>query len=353
MKIKGNRFLITGGAGLMGSHIADRLLAGGASEIILLDNFVRGNMHNIAGALGDSRVSLVRGDIRNLDLLRELAAGIDGIFHMAAIRITACADNPREAMEVMLTGTHNVLQAAVEKDVQRLLYASSASIYGLADVFPTSETHHPYNNRTYYGAAKIAGEGMARSFAEMYGLNYVANRYFNVYGPRMDIDGKYTEVLIRWLDKLEAGERPAIFGDGLQTMDMIDIDDVTDANILAMESDVTDQVFNVASGVETSLLGLLQALLKVTGSDLKPEFLPERSVNPVPRRLADTAKAEEMLGFKARVTVEEGLKKLVAWRKEALLRSSPVAGVRIQPAAVSGAHVNSAVFAAAMGDEPL
>jgi Nucleoside-diphosphate-sugar epimerases len=173
---------------------------------------------------------------------------------------------------------------------------------------------------------------MARSFAEMYGLNYVATRYFNVYGPRMDIDGKYTEVLIRWLDKLEAGERPAIFGDGLQTMDMIYIDDVTDANILAMESDVTDQVFNVASGVETSLSGLLQTLLKVVGSDLKPEFLPERSVNPVPRRLADTGKAAEMLGFKARVSVEEGLGKLVAWRKDALQRFKSVEGVPLPTA---------------------
>ena len=316
MKIKGNRFLITGGAGLMGSHIADSLLAGEASEIILFDNFVRGSMHNIESVLKDSRVHLVKGDIRDLDKLMDLATGIDGLFHMAAIRITACADNPREAMEVMLTGTHNVLQTVVEKQVGKLLYASSASVYGLADSFPTDETHHPYNNRTYYGAAKVAGEGMVRSFAEMYGLRYVALRYFNVYGPRMDIDGKYTEVLIRWLDRIDAGQPPLIFGDGLQTMDMISIDDITDANIMAMESEVTDEVFNVASGTETSLLGLLQMLLKVTGSSLKPEFLAERSVNPVPRRLADTKKAEQMLGFKAKVDLEEGLRRLIAWRRD-------------------------------------
>ncbi|BCS54977.1 NAD-dependent epimerase/dehydratase family protein [Geobacter sp. SVR] len=316
MQLSGNKFLITGGAGLMGSHIADRLLAGGASKIVLLDNFVRGSMHNIEFALQDPRVRLVKGDIRDLDLLRELATDMDGIFHMAAIRITACADKPRDAMEVMLNGTHNVLQAAVEKSVGKVMYASSASVYGLADTFPTDESHHPFNNRTYYGAAKVAGEGMVRSFAEMYGLNYVALRYFNVYGPRMDIDGKYTEVLVRWLDRLEAGERPAIFGDGRQTMDMVFIDDVTDANIRAMESDVTDEVFNVASGTETSLLGLLQALLKVTGSDLEPEFLPERSVNPVPRRLADTRKAERMLGFKAQVNPEEGLRRLIEWRRQ-------------------------------------
>ncbi len=324
MKIKGNKFLVTGGAGLMGSNIADRLVAGGASKIILLDNFVRGSMHNIEEVLQDPRVELVRGDIRNLDLLMELADGMDGIFHMAAIRITACADNPRDAMEVMLMGTHNVLQAAVEKNAGRLLYASSASVYGLADSFPTDEKHHPYNNRTYYGAAKIAGEGMVRSFAEMYGLRYAALRYFNVYGPRMDIHGKYTEVLIRWLDRIEAGQPPLIFGDGSQTMDMINIDDITDANILAMESDVTDEVFNVASGTETSLLGLLRALLKVTGSTLEPEFHPERSVNPVPRRLADTRKAEEILGFKAKVNVEEGLRRLIAWRGDVIARYGAV-----------------------------
>lgn len=320
MKIHGNKFLITGGAGLMGSHIADRLLAGGASRIYLLDNFVRGSMHNIDEQLKDSRVQLVKGDIRNLGLLKEMASGMDGIFHMAAIRITACAESPREAMEVMLTGTHNVFQAAVEQNVGRVLYASSASIYGLADTFPTNEKHHPYNNRTYYGAAKIAGEGMIRSFAEMYGLQYVALRYFNVYGPRMDIDGKYTEVLVRWLDRIEAGQPPVIFGDGLQTMDLVNISDVTDANILAMESTVTDEVFNVASGTETSLLGLLQTLLKVTESPLKPEFMPERSVNPVPRRLADTRKAKELLGFEAKVGVEEGLKRLISWRRDVLVK---------------------------------
>ncbi len=324
MQIKGNRFLITGGAGLMGSHITDRLLAKGASEIILLDNFVRGSVHNIESALKDGRVRLVKGDIRDLDLLRELAVGIDGVFHMAALRITACADNPREAMEVMLVGTHNVLQTVAEQKVGRLVYASSASVYGLADVFPTSEDHHAFNNRTLYGTAKMAGEGMARSFADMYGLRYVALRYFNVYGPRMDIHGKYTEVLIRWLDKIAAGEPPVIYGDGLQTMDLVYIDDVTDANITAMESEITDEVFNVASGTETSLLGLLTAVLSVMGSVLKPEFLPARAVNPVPRRLADTRKAEDLLGFKAKVGVEEGLKRLIAWRTEVLAAQSSV-----------------------------
>lgn len=319
MKIKDNRFLITGGAGLMGSHITDRLLAGGAAEVILLDNFVRGSLHNIEAALKDKRVRLVEGDIRDLDLLRDLAKEVDGLFHMAALRITACADEPRTAMEVMLVGTLNVLQTVVERKVGKLVYASSASVYGLADVFPTGENHHAFNNRTLYGTAKMAGEGMARSFADMYGLQYVALRYFNVYGPRMDIHGKYTEVLIRWLDKIGAGEPPLIYGDGLQTMDLVYIDDVTDANIMAMESDVTDEVFNVASGTETSLLELLQAVLKVTGSTLNPEFLPARSINPVPRRLADTEKAKSLLGFKAKVGIEEGLRRLIAWRQSLLV----------------------------------
>ena len=316
MKIEGNKFLITGGAGLMGSHITDRLLAKGAAEIILLDNFVRGSMHNIEEALRDERVRLVTGDIRDLELLRDLATGEDGLFHMAALRITACADNPREAMDVMLVGTHNVLQVMVEKKVGRLVYASSASVYGLADVFPTDELHHAFNNRTLYGTAKMAGEGMARSFTDMYGLQYVALRYFNVYGPRMDVHGKYTEVLIRWLDRIGAGQPPLIFGDGTQTMDLVYIDDVTDANIAAMESEVSDEVFNVASGEETSLLQLLNAVLKVTGSTLQPEFQPARSVNPVPRRLASTKKAENLLGFKAKVGLEEGLRRLIDWRKE-------------------------------------
>lgn len=324
MKLKGNKFLITGGAGLMGSHIADRLLEAGADEIILLDNFVRGGMHNIEDTLKDQRVRLVKGDIRDLGLLLDLANGIDGIFHMAALRITACAANPREAMEVMLLGTHNVLQVMVEKEVGKVMYASSASIYGMADTFPTVETHHPYNNRTYYGAVKVAGEGMARSFADMYGMQYVGLRYFNVYGPRMDIHGKYTEVIIRWLERIDAGQRPLIFGDGSQAIDLIYIDDITDANLLAMESDITDEVFNIASGSETSLLELLQSLLHVTGSHLKPEFMPERSVNPVPRRLANTKKAKELLGFETKVHLEEGLKCLVKWREELLARGGSI-----------------------------
>jgi UDP-glucose 4-epimerase len=232
---------------------------------------------------------------------------------MATLRITACAAEPREALGVMCDGSYNVIEAAHEAGVKKFVTASSASVYGLADVFPTPETHHPYNNRTWYGASKVMLEGLLRSFNDMYGFPYVAHRYFNVYGPRMDIHGKYTEVLIRWMDRIAAGQPPIILGDGKTTMDFVYIDDVARSNILALQSDVTDEVFNVASGTETSLNDLAAALLKVMGSKLRPEHGPERKVNPVSRRLAHTSKAERLLGFRAEVSLEEGLRRLVDW----------------------------------------
>jgi UDP-glucose 4-epimerase len=214
---------------------------------------------------------------------------------------------------VLVGGTFNVLEAAVKAKVKRVVAASSASVYGCAEEFPTGERHHPYNNCTLYGAAKTFNEGLLRSFHDMYGLNYVALRYFNVYGPRMDIYGAYTEVLIRWMERIAAGQPPLIFGDGAQTMDFIYVQDIAKANILAARSDITDEVINIASGVETSLNDLAYALLTVMHSDLQPEYGPERKVNPVPRRLADTRKAEKVLGFRAQVTLEEGLRQLVDW----------------------------------------
>lgn len=322
MNLSGKKILVTGGCGLIGSTIIDRLLAAYPTlRVVVIDNLSRGTLLNLESALAGGRVELVREDIRHYDRIRGRFDGIDVVFHQAAIRITRCAQEPRECLEVLIDGTFNVLQASVEAGVKRLVAASSASVYGMADLFPTQESHHPYNNRTLYGAAKAANEGMLRSFNEMYGLPYVALRYFNVYGPRMDVFGKYTEVLIRWLDCLDRGERPKIFGDGRQTMDFIHVEDVARANVLAMESGVSDQVFNVASGAETSLLGLLEALLRATGMEhVAPEFLPQRAVNPVPRRLADTSKAENLLGFQAKVPLEDGLRQLVAWRREVIAR---------------------------------
>jgi UDP-glucose 4-epimerase len=311
--MKNKRFLITGGAGLIGSHIADLLVTEQAAEIVVVDNFVRGTRENLAQASKSGLVKIVDGDIRDRALLAELMEGIDVVFHQAAIRITLCAQEPRLALDVLSGGTFNVLEAAVNAKVQKVVAASSASVYGLADEFPTEESHHPYNNRTLYGAAKAFNEGMLRSFHDMYGLNYVALRYFNVYGPRMDMTGAYTEVLIRWMDRIVEGHGPLIFGDGLQTMDFIHVRDIARANLLAAKADVTDEVFNVASGVETSLQQLAQILLAEMGSNAAIEFGPERKVNPVARRLAGTEKARQMLGFESNITLPEGLRELVRW----------------------------------------
>lgn len=314
MKIDGANILVTGGCGLVGSTTIDLLLHHHRpGRIVILDNLNRGTLANVEHALADKRVTLVRGDIRDVPTVHRAMAGMDAVIHMATLRITACAAEPREALGVMCDGTFNVAEAAQAAGVQKLVTASSASIYGLADTFPTREDHHPYNNRTWYGASKIMLEGLLRSFNDMYGLPYVALRYFNVYGPRMDIHGKYTEVLIRWMERIAAGQPPLILGDGTQTMDFIYIEDVARSNILALQSDVADDVFNVGSGTETSLNELAAALLAAMGSDLHPEYGPERSVNPVPRRLADTSKAERRLGFRAQVGLEEGLSRLVDW----------------------------------------
>ncbi|WP_309740902.1 MULTISPECIES: NAD-dependent epimerase/dehydratase family protein [unclassified Chamaesiphon] len=311
--MKNSRVLVTGGAGLVGSHIADLLVQEDVAEIVILDNFTRGQMSNLDRAMSSGLVKLVEGDIRDLQILDKVMDGVDIVFHQAAIRITQCAAEPRLALEVMADGTYNVLEAAVKAKVKKVVAASSASIYGMAEAFPTKESHHPYNNRTLYGATKIFNEALFRSFYDMYGLDYVALRYFNVYGPRMDIYGVYTEVLIRWMERIIAGQPPLIFGDGEQTMDFIYIEDIARANILAAKADVTDEVFNIASSVESSLNDLASALTKVMGSDLKPEYGPERKVNPVARRLADVTKARDLLGFEAEVSLEEGLRRLVAW----------------------------------------
>ena len=311
--MQNKRVLITGGAGLVGSHIADLLVKEEVAEIIILDNFTRGRRENLAEAEANGPLVMVEGDIRDRQLLADVMQGVDVVFHQAAIRITQCAQEPRLALEVLADGTFNVLEAAVNAKVKKIVAASSASIYGMAEDFPTTESHHPYNNRTFYGAAKTFNEGMLRSFYEMYGLDYVALRYFNVYGPRMDIYGVYTEVLIRWMERIVAGKPPLIFGNGKQTMDFVYIKDIARANILAAKADVTDEVFNIASGVETSLNDLAYSLAKVMKSDLEPEYGPERKVNPVQRRLADVNKAKQLLGFEAQVSLEEGLQQLVNW----------------------------------------
>ncbi|MGE0747238.1 MAG: NAD-dependent epimerase/dehydratase family protein [Rhodospirillales bacterium] len=313
MDLRDRRILVTGGAGLIGSHIVEQLQDEGVAETVVIDNFVRGRRDNIAHALARGRVTVIDGDIGDRALLARALDGIDLVFHMAALRITQCAEEPRLAVEVLVNGTFNVLEACVAAGVRRVVAASSASVYGQAEAFPTAEDHHPYANRTLYGAAKTFNEGLLRCFNDMYGLSYVALRYFNVYGPRMDIHGVYTEVLIRWMERIAGGKPPLIFGDGRQTMDFVYADDIARANILAAKSDADDAVFNVASGVETSLNELARTLLKVMDSPLGVEYGPERKVNAVVRRLADTAAARDRLGFVAAVPLEDGLRRLVAW----------------------------------------
>ncbi|WP_436531167.1 NAD-dependent epimerase/dehydratase family protein [Actinoplanes sp. HUAS TT8] len=313
VSIEGARALVTGGAGTIGSHVVDELVRGGAAEIVVLDNFVRGRRENLAWALENGPVTLVEGDIRDVELVQEVTAGKDLVFHLAAIRITQCAEEPRLANEVLVDGTFNVIEAAADAGVKKVIASSSASVYGLAEQFPTTERHHPYNNDTFYGAAKAFNEATLRSFKAMKDLDYVALRYFNVYGPRMDIFGLYTEVLIRWMERIEAGTPPLILGDGLQTMDFVHVADIARANILAAQADVTDEVFNIARGEETSLKELAAALSAVMKSDLVPEHGPARAVNGVTRRLAETGHTAEAIGFRAEIGLHEGLQGLVDW----------------------------------------
>lgn len=311
--MQGKRVLITGGAGLIGSHIADLLAVERPGEIIVFDNFVRGRRENLVQADASARLTIVDGDVRDQAALAKAFDGVDVVFHQAAIRITQCAEEPRLALDVLAVGTFNVLEAAVNAGVSKVVAASSASVLGLAESFPTTEAHHPYGNRTIYGAAKTFNEGLLRSFADMYGLKYVALRYFNVYGPRMDVYGAYTEVLIRWMERLATGQPPIIHGDGTQTMDFVHVRDIARANILAAKSDVTDEVFNVASGTEISLKELAQKLSQIMGSSVPPEHAPQRKVAAVPRRLADTSKARTLLGFEAEISLDDGLRDLVSW----------------------------------------
>jgi UDP-glucose 4-epimerase len=309
------RVLVTGGGGAIGSNVTDELVLAGAEEVVVLDNFVRGRRENLAWARANGNVLLVEGDIRDRALVRELMSDVDLVFHLAAIRITQCAEEPRLALEVLVDGTYNVFEAAVEADVRKVIASSSASVYGLAEEFPTTERQHPYANDTLYGAAKAFNEGLLRSFHAMNGLNYVALRYFNVYGPRMDVHGLYTEVLVRWMERISAGQPPLILGDGSHTMDFVYMGDIARANLVAAGAEATDGVYNVASGVETSLLELAQMLLEVMGSHLSVEHGPARAVNGVTRRLADTTLAREELGFEAEVDLREGLTRLVEWWK--------------------------------------
>lgn len=317
-ELAGSRVLITGGAGFVGSHIADALIEEKVDEIIVLDNLVRGRRENLDEASARGNVKFVEGSICDRDLVRQCMQGVDYVYHEAALRITHCAAEPREAHAVMFDGAFNVFEAAVEAGVKKLVTASSASVYGEPSYLPIDEDH-PYNNRTLYGAGKIANEHVLRSLNDMYGLPYLALRYFNVYGPRMDIHGVYTEVMIRWMDRIDQGLPPLIFGDGLQSMDFVYVKDIARANIAAMKSDASDEALNVASGTQTTLNELSQMLCEIMGHpDLRAEYREERKVNPVRHRLASTTRSREHIGFSTTVDIRDGLRELVAWRRAAV-----------------------------------
>lgn len=311
--LDGSRVLVIGGAGFVGSHIVDQLLAEPVREIVVLDNFVRGTRHNLRNAVEDRRVRVVDGSVTDVALLDELMRGTDYVFHLAALWLYECVHQPRSALEVNVVGTYNVVEAAHRAGVKKVVYSSSASVYGDALFTPMTE-EHPFNNRTMYGATKIAGEQFFRAFYEQHKLPYVGLRYMNIYGPRMDYKGTYVSVIMKVLDRIEQGQAPVIFGDGSQAYDFIHVEDIARANILALKSDAADEFFNVGMGVKTTINELVHMLLAITGSDLKPEFRPQAQMF-VTHRVGSTEKAEQLLDFQARITLEEGLSSVVEWRK--------------------------------------
>ena len=322
MDLRGTRCLVTGGAGTIGSAVVDQLLAAGVDEVVVLDDLSRGRTSNLPVA--DARLQVVEGDVRDAALVHALADGCALLFHLAAIRITRCVAEPRLALEVLADGTFNVAEAAVARGVRKVVFSSSASVYGQALDFPTPETHAPWGDRTIYGSAKTFGEGVLRAFHESSGLAHVSLRYFNVYGPRMDAHGRYTEVLIRWMERIAAGQPPLVFGDGSQTMDFVHVHDIAAANLLAAQAGVDSGAFNVASGRETSLVELAALLASVMGRpDLAPEFAPARAEVDVRRRLADTRLADDVLGFRAQIPLERGLVELVDWWQRTARAETP------------------------------
>lgn len=314
MDIDGANILVTGGCGMIGSATIDLLLSEAApARILILDNLLYGSINNLGEALKDPRVTLMCCDIRDANSVRRATQGMDVVIHMAALRMNACKSDAREAFGVMCEGSFNVVEAARRAGVRKLVAASSSSIYGWTDSLPTREDHHPYNDRTWFGATKVMLEGLLRSYYATFGLPYVVLRYCDVYGPRMDVEGKYTELLIRWMQGIAAGQPPVVAHDWAQSMDFIYVDDVARSNLLSLKADVVDDVFNIASGTETSLRELAETLLKTMGFGSPPRSGLEQRPTPVLRRVADASKAEKVLGFKAAIGLEEGLSRLVEW----------------------------------------
>ncbi|MBM3610770.1 MAG: NAD-dependent epimerase/dehydratase family protein [Alphaproteobacteria bacterium] len=315
MDLKGKKLVVVGGAGLIGSHTVDALLKEDIKELIIYDNFVRGTYGNIETALKDPRVRVfeIGGDICQTDILNQAFKSVDGVFHFAALWLLQCHEFPRSAFNVNIEGTFNILDACVQQGVKRLVYSSSASVYGDAVREPMDEDH-PFNNTNFYGATKIAGEAMARAYYHRYKLPFVGLRYMNVYGPRQDYRGAYIAVIMKMLDNLDKGIAPTLYGDGSQAYDFVYVGDCAKANVCAMKADTVDEFYNVGTGIRTSIKELAELILKITESDLSVQYEPA-GLTFVKNRIGCPKKAETQIRFKASVHLEEGLKQLIEWRK--------------------------------------
>ena len=316
--LRNSNVLVIGGAGFIGSHLVDELLKEDVKEIVVYDNFCRGTKENLAVALKDPRVKIfeIGGDITQVDILNAAMKDMDYVIDLAALWLLQCYEYPRAAFEVNINGTFNVLEACVKNKIKKLIFSSSASVYGNAIEVPMTEDH-PYNNRTFYGATKIAGEQMCRAFYERYGLNYVGLRYMNVYGPRQDYKGAYVAIVMKILDRLSQGLAPIIYGDGSQSYDFVYVGDTARANICALKADVTDECYNIGMGKATTINELTQLILELTNSGMKPKYESQEQ-SFVTHRLGSTKKAEDELGFKSKIELREGLKKLIEWRNNAI-----------------------------------
>jgi len=322
MDLSGKRFLVIGGAGLIGSHTVDKLLQEDVAEIRIFDNFTRGREENLRNALQDPRVNVfsLGGDMLHRDLLNEAMKDIDGVFHFAALWLLHCHDYPRSAFEVNIGGTFNVLEAMMNNGVRRLVYSSSASVYGDAIEEPMTE-EHPYNNLNFYGATKIAGEHMCRSLHHRYKdtdkqFDFVGLRYMNVYGPRQDYNGAYIAVIMKMLDAIDRGQSPTILGDGSEAFDFVAVEDCARANVCAMKSDATDNFYNVGTGKRTSLKELAEMLIELTDCDKDIQYAPRSQATLVKNRIGCPKKAAEQIDFTASLDLREGLKKVIDWRAQ-------------------------------------